>query len=170
MLEIFPHLTPDPALVYSLQRDPIQGDVREVTTFRNPTINWAIYNIKAEWQVDEPSVKLVAGPESPPHSIATIPPLTKQLSLNEPLPAERRFKAYLISDRSFLVLSYSFTAAILQVNSFGSYFQPIEPLTENSWSSRVYKSYALLIAGVVGSACFVFLFDKGLKKIGGRLT
>lgn len=175
--EILPHMTPEPALVYSVERDGIQGDVREVTTFRNPTSNWALHNVKTQWRVDSGGVRLVPDSDTPPNSVWPVPPVSQpssndslQLSLNEPLPAEHSFKVYLVSKQSFLVVGSSFSAATLQVTSFGSYFQPVEPLSQNSWNTRVYKSYVLLVSGVIVFACFVGLFHKGLEKLSGRLT
>jgi hypothetical protein len=166
--EILPHVTPEPALVYSVDRDAIPGDVREVTTFRNPTNNWALHNMKANWTVDQDNVELVAGPDSPRNSISPKVSREMQFGLNEPLASEHRFRTYLRSKSSFLVINHSFSAEVLRVTSFGSYFQPVEPLTEDSWSGRIVKSYILLTVGIAVFACFIFLFHKMLAKISGR--
>jgi hypothetical protein len=169
VIEILPHFVAEPALVYAVESNQIPGNVTVRTEFTNPNKNWPLYRLRAQWTLEIPDVALQVDAETPKYTIEIPSPESRILALSAPLPAERHFRAYLYSPRSFQIISYEFSAVVPRVRTNELFYLPVEVLSKADWNARTQQSLYTLVAGVAMLVAIMLLVHTLMGKLAGRL-
>lgn len=148
--EIYPKLLPKPALVYSFSNERMPGEFMVKTEFWNPSKNWPLESVSAEWGIDNPAVTLLLGFDSVGKGRTDSPaPLRRTLTLDGTFPGGARFAAYLKSSQAFLVENHVFRAALPLIENGDKTLVPVEAVQADEWASRNRSTYLRIGIGIV---------------------
>ena len=158
VLEISRRLAPGPALIYN-QQQPIGTEATYVAQvlFRNPTSNWPIHAIRAEWRTLTPTLSLSLDINAPA-SITSMPsPAMRVLETRAPLPANRSFYAVFQDRHAFELSIPTVQASVPRVGENGIWQEPIPVFDSDRYEQRQYEEQIRLAFALTAAAALVLL-------------
>jgi len=156
VLEISARFVPPPALVYD-QQEPIVAGSNHMSQvqFKNPTSNWPIDAIRAEWQTTTPTLTLNVDLSAPKSRISSPLSSVRVLETEAPLAAQKSFVAVFQDPEPFDLSKPSIRATVPTYNEGDVLHRQIPALDSKAYEAN--RSEGLLRLGIIVGMAFTLI-------------
>lgn len=165
IIELVPHVLPEPALVWSSDDQTAPGFKTVVFSFRNPSHSVPLQGVEARWTVNVPDVKLTAEATAPEHTVSSPTESERVFRATANFSAGSSFRTYLHCDKTFDVHSHTFSAQVPRISTTATFTQPADVISGEDWKRREWTAYKLMAGIAILLAAGIFGFHRLILSI-----